>query len=200
VSGDERLRLFLALRMPDEILDEVERWQRENLPGVRALGRDHLHVTLAFLGHRPAGELESIVDVLRAAAAAAGRIRLTPVRYRETRSVGMLVLDDEADRATALAEDVQERLERLGVYERERRRWLPHLTVARWSGRRLGGARPGAEAAALPPLERGHRRPRLQPQLPPRRTFVPSDAAAYVSRLEPGGARYAVLKSVALGG
>jgi RNA 2',3'-cyclic 3'-phosphodiesterase len=177
VSGDERLRLFLALRMPDEILDEVERWQRENLPGVRTLGRDRLHVTLAFLGHRPAGELESIVDVLRAAAAAAGRIRLTPVRYRETRSIGMLVLDDEADRATALAEDVQERLERLGVYERERRRWLPHLTVARW-----------------------RERPRLQPQLPPRRTFVPSDAAAYVSRLQPGGARYAVLKSVALGG
>ena len=29
VSGDERLRLFLALRLPDDVLDQVERWQRE---------------------------------------------------------------------------------------------------------------------------------------------------------------------------
>jgi RNA 2',3'-cyclic 3'-phosphodiesterase len=177
VGGDERLRLFLALRLPDDVLDELGRWQHEQLPGVRTLRREQLHITLAFLGHRRADELDSIVDALRAAAATAGGIRLTPVRYRETRSVGMLVLEDEADRAAALAEDVQQRLERLGVYERERRRWLPHLTVARW-----------------------RERPRLRPEPPPRRTFVPSDAAAYVSRLHPGGARYAVLKSVALGG
>ena len=33
----------------------------------------------------------------------------------------MLVLDDEGGRATLLADDVQERLERLGVYRREAR-------------------------------------------------------------------------------
>jgi 2'-5' RNA ligase len=176
VGGDERLRLFLALRLPDETLEEVERWQREHLPRVRLVGREQLHVTLAFLGHRPADELEAIVAALADAARGVGEIRLTPVRYRETRSVGMLVLDDEAGRATALAADLHARLAALGIYEPERRPWLPHLTVARW-----------------------RQRPRLEPELP-RRTFVPSDAAAYVSRLHPGGARYAVLKSVALGG
>jgi RNA 2',3'-cyclic 3'-phosphodiesterase len=176
VSGDERLRLFLALRIPAGVLEEIERWQREQLHGVRILGREQLHVTLAFLGHRPAGELGAIVEALREAAAAAGEIRLTPGLYRETRSVGMLVLEDEAGRAAALAEDVQERLEALGVYARERRRWLPHLTVARW-----------------------RERPHLRPEDPPRRTFVPSDAAAYLSRLRPGGAEYRVLESVALG-
>ena len=44
----------------------------------------------------------------------------------------MLVLDDEGGRAAALAEDLQGRLEALGVYRRERRTWLPHLTVARF--------------------------------------------------------------------
>ena len=48
VSGDERLRLFLALRVPGDVLDEVERWQREQLPGPRLVGRENLHVTLAF--------------------------------------------------------------------------------------------------------------------------------------------------------
>ena len=57
------------------------------------------------------------------------------------------------------------------------RPWLPHLTVARWR---------------VPP--------QLRPELPSVGTFVPSDAAAYLSRLHPGGARYEVLESVALGG
>ncbi|HZT85027.1 MAG TPA: RNA 2',3'-cyclic phosphodiesterase [Gaiellaceae bacterium] len=177
MSGDERLRLFLALRLPDDVLDAVERWQRERFAEVRTVPRDHLHVTLAFLGHRPAGELESIVDALRTAAAGAGEIRLIPLRYRETRSVGMLVLEDEGGRAALLAGDLQARLERLGVYRREGRPWLPHLTVARW-----------------------RERPRLQLEPPPVRTFVPSDAAAYLSRLHPTGARYEVVESVALGG
>jgi RNA 2',3'-cyclic 3'-phosphodiesterase len=177
VSGGERLRLFLALRLPDGTLDEIERWQREQISDVRLVRRELLHVTLAFVGHRPAGELEAIVDALRKAAAGAGEIRLTPVRYRETRTVGMLVLDDGGGEATRLAGDLQERLDQLGVYRREGRPWLPHLTVARW-----------------------RERPRLRPELPSVGTFVPSDVAAYLSRLHPSGARYEVLESVALGG
>jgi RNA 2',3'-cyclic 3'-phosphodiesterase len=177
VSGDERIRLFLALRIPEDVLDETERWQAEWLARVRIVPRGHLHVTLAFLGHRPAGELEPVLDALRDAAAGAGEIRLTPSRYRETRSVGMLVLSDEGGRAAQLAVDVQERLEQLGVYRREGRAWLPHVTVARF-----------------------RQRPRLQPDPPPTGTFVPSDAAAYLSRLRPSGAQYEVLESVALGG
>ena len=177
VSGDERIRLFLALRLPDGVLDEIEHWQREQLSEVRVVPREHLHVTLAFLGHRPAAELDAIVDALREAAAGANEIRLTPVRYRETRSVGMLVLGDEEDRASLLAGDLHKRLETLGVYRREGRPWLPHLTVARW-----------------------RERPRLRLEPPSVRTFVPSDAAAYLSRLHPSGAQYEVLESVALGG
>ena len=177
MSGDERLRLFLALRLPDDVVDSIERWQRARLAGVRAVPREHLHVTLAFLGHRPGDELDSIVAVLRNAAAGAREIHLTPVRYRETQSVGMLVLEDDGGRAARLAGDVQERLEGLGVQRRQARPWLPHLTVARWR------TRPGL---------------RLEP--PPVGTFVPSDAAAYLSRLHPGGARYEVVESVALGG
>ena len=200
VSGDERLRLFLALRLPDEVLDEIERWQRAQLTGVRVVRREHLHITLAFLGQRPASELESIGEALRDAAAGAGEIRLTPSRYRETRNVGMLVLEDDAGQAALLAGDVQARLEDLGIYRREGRPWLPHLTVARWTVRRLDGAHQGAETPALPASERSQRRPRLRLEPPPVRTFVPSDAAAYLSRLHPDGARYEVLESVALGG
>jgi len=180
VGGDDRLRLFLALRLPDPALDLLEAWQSEHLERMRVVPREHLHVTLAFLGHRPAGELPGIVAALREAAAGVREEPvLEPVRYRETRSVAMLVLDDEGGRAEALADDVHERLERLGVYRREGRRWLPHLTVGRFR------ERPGL---------------RLEP--PNRGTYVliPSDASAYLSRLRPGGAQYEILESVPLGG
>ena len=178
VGRDERLRLFLALRLPEPVLDVLEAWQDEQLRGVRVVPRGHLHITLAFLGSRPAGELEAIVGELRAAAAdAPADLRLAPSHYRETRSVAMLALDDLDGGATALAQSVQARLERLGVYRRERRAWLPHVTVARF-----------------------RERPRLRLEPPRMGTFVPSDAAAYLSRLHPGGAQYVVLESVGLGG
>jgi 2'-5' RNA ligase len=176
VAGDERLRLFLALRLPEPVLDAIERWQAAQLGGLRTVPRADLHVTLAFLGHRPGGELDSIIAALRAAAGAVrGGLRFAPSGYRETRSVAMVTLDDVSGAATALAEDVQARLELLGVYRREARPWLPHVTVARFR------ARPGL---------------RLEP--PAMGTFVPSDAAAYLSRLHPDGAQYAVLESVGL--
>ena len=89
----------------------------------------------------------------------------------------MLVCADEGGRAARLAIDLHERLERLGVYERERREWLPHITVIRFRDR-----------------------PRLSPPLPELGAVVTSEAAVYMSVLRPSGAQYEVLQSVALGG
>ena len=177
VGGRERLRLFCALRLPDAVLDALERWQGEQLRDGRIVPREHLHITLAFLGSRPAGELEAIAGALGGAAHDAGRIVLSGRRYRETRSVGMVVLEDETGGAGELAERLFDRLEALGVYEREKREWLPHVTVLRFRSP-----------------------PRLSPQAPDLGSFSPSDAAVYSSALRPTGAQYEVLESVPLGG
>jgi RNA 2',3'-cyclic 3'-phosphodiesterase len=180
VGSDAPLRLFCALRLPDDVLDGLVAWGTRALPerrGVRRVVRANLHVTLAFLGRRPADEVPAIARELREAAAAARPARFAVSRYRETRSVGMLVLDDEGDRATALAGDLHERLERLGVYEHERRPWLPHLTVVRF-----------------------RERPRLTLSLPELGAFGPSDAALYHSVLRSTGAQYEALETFALGG
>ena len=102
----------------------------------RRVESSNLHLTLAFLGARPRTELEAVAEALREAARLSEQpIVLAPLRYRETRSVAMLVLSDEHGRAERLALAVWERLERLGVYEREARRWLPHVTVLRFRTR-----------------------------------------------------------------
>ena len=174
------MRLFCALRLPAETVERLVAWGSAELAavsGVRVVPAAHLHVTLAFLGHRPVGELEAILGALREAAGAAVLPRLELRGYRETRSVGMLTFDDEGSRASALADALQARLEALCVYERERRSWLPHVNVLRF-----------------------RERPRLRPTLPILEPFVSSDAAAYLSRLRPGGAQYEVLESVPVGG
>jgi 2'-5' RNA ligase len=177
VSGGERLRLFCALRLPEDVSGELAAWQAQHLHEGRIVPPGHLHLTLAFLGSRARTEVEPIAAELRAAAASARPIRFEPVRYRETRSVGMLVLDDAGGAAGELARDLHDRLRRLRVYEPERRPWLAHVTVLRF-----------------------RRPPRLDPPLPALRAFSPSDAALYHSVLRSAGAQYDALESFALGG
>jgi RNA 2',3'-cyclic 3'-phosphodiesterase len=174
VEGDEQIRLFLALELPPGVEETLRAWSDRELSAGRRPGT--LHVTLAFLGSRPRSELEAIVGALRESAAESAPFELEPVRYRETRSVGMLVLADASGEATRLAERVQSRLEQLGVYRREARPWLPHITVVRFR-KRLG----------------------VQPPLPEIGPFAPSEAAAFLSRLHPSGARYEVIESCSLG-
>jgi RNA 2',3'-cyclic 3'-phosphodiesterase len=178
VPGDAKARLFCALRLPAETVERLVAWQHALPAGAfRVVPPENLHVTLAFLGSRPADELPAIGAVLREVAADARRPVLRVTRYRETRSVGMLALDDEDGRAADFAADLGERLERLGVYRRERRPWLAHVTVVRFR---------------VPP--------RLVASPPDLGEVAPSDACVFISVLRSSGAQYAVMESVALGG
>ena len=158
------------------MLDGLVAWQAEH-GLVRAVPPGNLHVTLAFLGARPAGDVPVVARELAAAARAADPIVLAPLRYRETRSVGMVVLADADGAGAGVADDLGGRLERLGLYHPERRPWLPHVTVSRFRER---------PRLTLPPPDLGR--------------FSPSDAAVYSSVLRRGGAEYEALESVALGG
>jgi 2'-5' RNA ligase len=187
VDGSDRLRLFCALELPASALEPVVAWQERELArgrggaggegAFRVVPPENLHLTLAFLGSRPARDVPAIAGALRGAVAGAGDLRLHLRGYRETRSVGMLTFDDEGGRTGALALRLHEALEGVGLFRREERPWLPHLTVLRF-----------------------RERPRLQPPLPELGEVSPSDAAVFISRLRSGGAQYEVVEAFALGG
>ena len=191
VEGDERLRLFLAFKLPDDVVRTLTEWQARALEG-RVVPPGNLHVTLAFLGSRPATEIPAILAVLEEAAREASQPLFELLRWRETRAAGMLVLrdrtgndrtsNDRTSNAAGLARQLHLALAELGVYRPEARPWLPHVTVLRY-----------------------RERPRLSPPLPDLGAFAPSEAAAYLSRLRPSGARYTapnyvLLESFRLGG
>ena len=177
VTGSDRLRLFCAFRLPAGAVGELAAWQAASLAGGRLVAPDDLHVTLAFLGARPPGDLPRVAEALREAAAGSARPRFGVRGYRETRSVGMLTLEDEDGRGAAIAGRLQALLEERGLYRAEARPWLAHVTVLRF-----------------------RERPHLRPAPPALANICPSDASVFLSRLSPRGAEYSVLESVALGG
>ena len=170
VEGDAKVRLFCGLRLPDDALDAVAAWQTRLARG-RIVPRDNLHFTLAFLGWQPRARVAEVVEALQRRCAKTTPPVFELERYRETRSVGMLVFyrDRGAERlALGLQKDL------LGRAERDT--WLPHVTVLRF-----------------------RERPRLRPQLPELGPVMTSEAAAYLSVLRPTGAEYVVLETVLLG-
>lgn len=175
VAPDAPLRLFLALDLPHDARAALAAWAHAAVGWGRRVREDDLHVTLAFLGARPAGEVPAIVETLRQAAE---RVEVGPLevrRWRVTRSVGMLVLADPEGGATRLRELVRARLAEAGIPVAGPEPWLPHVTVVR------------------------HRVPDdRHVALPAGRTLVPSDATAYLSRLSPTGARYTALARLPL--
>jgi 2'-5' RNA ligase len=181
----ERLRLFVALAVPEAARREVAAWARRSLGGIsdlRILDPELLHVTLAFLGWREASAVEQIAELLQEPLAGGGPPRLVPsataaLPRRHPRVVA-LDLTDHGERAAQVQREVAERLARAGLYEPELRPFRPHLTVAR-----------------VP--KRGVAMPALLPD-PPATGFDSSAVVLYRSDLGPSGARYTALAQAPL--
>jgi 2'-5' RNA ligase len=132
------VRLFIALELPADVRAGLARWAAVaggEDPALRLARDDALHVTLAFLGHRPGEEVAGLAQAVREAAATAdGPLALAlgePAWFDPRRPrVLTVLLDDGTGALATLYDELWTRLERLG-HERERRRFRPHATVAR---------------------------------------------------------------------
>ncbi|MEP6983759.1 MAG: RNA 2',3'-cyclic phosphodiesterase [Sphingomicrobium sp.] len=128
-------RLFVAIRPPEDIRDLLIDAMDDG-PEFRWQDDEQLHLTLRFIGEveRP------LADDL---AAELGRIRAQPFELRivgtgrfEQRSSGALWAGVEPrGPVTALAAKVERACIAVGL-EPERRAFHPHITLARWKGRR----------------------------------------------------------------
>src|SRR3954468_13503042 len=74
VATPERVRLFVALELPSRVRSALATWRSEAVGSrddLRLVAPASLHVTLAFLGSRPADELEPIATAVSDAVAGA---------------------------------------------------------------------------------------------------------------------------------
>ncbi len=134
-EGAESLRLFVAAELPQAAVQAVQRWQVEALGGRTELRITRPpHLTLVFLGATPARALSAVVAEL-------GELRFAPIPLeiggplalpsaRDPRVIALAVRDGTGGLSRLHAEAAA-RLAGRGLYAPERRRWLPHVTVAR---------------------------------------------------------------------
>ena len=183
--NDERVRLFVALELPEDVREAIVDWRRRavgNVRGLRLVAPESLHVTLCFLGWRFASEIDQIV------AACAGvpsrprpRLSVADAIWLPPRRPGVLAvkLDDVDSALGDIQRAFSEALGSVGLYTAEKRPFLPHVTL----GRVARGAR--VRAVSLP--------------APGRVEFDGATVALFRSRPMAGGSKYEALMEVALG-
>lgn len=150
-------RLFVAVEVDEEDRRALAAWARAAVgeaAGMRLVPADDVHLTLAFLGHRALDEVEPLGALVERwagtpapALRTAGALWLSPRRPH----VLTVAVADGDGRLAALHDEVWGALEAFG-FARERRRFRPHLTVARV---RRGWTAPSVRLPELP--ERGLR-------------------------------------------
>jgi RNA 2',3'-cyclic 3'-phosphodiesterase len=128
-------RLFVGIRPPapirDLLIDAMDdsadfRWQEE----------EQLHLTLRFVGEVEGRGAEDVAHALARIRAPKFELRISGVGRFEQRSSGALWAGVEPKRdVAALAAKVERVCQQVGL-EPERRAFHPHITLARWKGRR----------------------------------------------------------------
>jgi 2'-5' RNA ligase len=174
-------RLFVALDLPDPVVDALVAWRApllRELDALRAAPRVSLHVTLAFLGWRQEASIAPLSELVEACASAAGGVAGLALGEplwlpRRRPRVLAVALEDRHGQLGALQERLVAQLVAGSLYEREARPYLPHVTVARVRSGMVVRARELVAPATL--------------------AFAGEAVVLYRSQLSPAGARYTPL-------
>jgi RNA 2',3'-cyclic 3'-phosphodiesterase len=128
-------RLFVAIRPPEAIRDVLVdamdlsadfRWQND----------EQLHLTLRFVGEVDRPLANDLADALRGIRSAPLELRIAGLGHFEQRNSGVLWAGVEPKPPLAsLTAKVERICQSVGLAP-ERRAFHPHITLARWKGRR----------------------------------------------------------------
>ncbi|MGH1412563.1 MAG: RNA 2',3'-cyclic phosphodiesterase [Pelagimonas sp.] len=128
------MRLFLALPLPDHAVSDIETIQ-SRLPDGRAVPPENLHLTLVFLGDQDEAILGPLHDALLTLRAAPITLTLSGVADFGGRFGQAIGLAAEGGPALLdLQSRIRSRLHGAGIHL-ERRRFRPHVTLSRLSGK-----------------------------------------------------------------
>lgn len=177
-------RSFVALTLPGSALDQLETLQGQ-LPVGRVMTRDTLHLTLAFLGEQTDDALQELHEELSQIQSPKVTLRFGRAgMYGSPKRPALGIEAEASQELTRLHSDVARALRRAGLTV-QRRRFRPHVTIARLKG----------EAFADPRLL-GFMEAAMSYRAEP---VSVSQFALYESHLAPEGARHDVLAAYPLG-
>ncbi len=197
MSRGATARLFVAVDPPLQVCEELAEWAREQALSSRSAGSPNgalrpleaqsLHLTLCFLGSRPVGEIEALAATLAPSGEHAYELSVGAPLWlppRRPRALAVEIHDRDGE-LVRLQRRVSGALASVSTWEPERRRFRPHITLAR--------VRRAATATRRSTSDRMGREQSLPAT--PRLSFTPEAIALYRSWLAPEGARYEALAS-----
>jgi 2'-5' RNA ligase len=128
-------RLFVAIRPPEDIRDLLID-AMDDSPDFRWQDEEQLHLTLRFIGEVDRPIADDLADALTRVHAERIHARINGVGRFEQRSAGALWAGVEPKEPLAALSAKIERVCLTVGLEPERRAFHPHITLARWKGRR----------------------------------------------------------------
>ncbi|OPY71034.1 MAG: 2',5' RNA ligase family [Syntrophorhabdaceae bacterium PtaU1.Bin034] len=181
------MRAFLALEIPEDIigyLKKVTERLAKRTGGVRWVRNEGIHITVKFLGETEDALAESMKDILAPMGELFGPIAarlggLDAFPSRRSARVIVVKLKEGAEPIQAVFSEIEERLAGIDI-EKEKRGLVPHITLGR---RRVPKPFPNGDPMPIDEKD-----------------FVIQNLVLYKSTLTPGGAIYAPIWKIKLGG
>ncbi len=185
MSPADGVRLFVALELPAAVRGALSTWAHQHVGAMerlRLVDVSSLHVTLCFLGSRPATEIDDIAAVCRMAVSGltAAPLATGPALWLPPRRPRVLTIEraDAAGRLATIQSTLAHALAAQGLYTPETRPFLAHVTIAR--------------------VQREGRPRRTELSAPQPLTFSGDRITLFRSQLGQGPARYEALSSTEL--
>ena len=130
-------RLFVALSIPEE-QTEALRAMQSGLDGARWRPAENFHLTLAFIGETDRRGMEDALDALSAVEAPGVELRLAGLgAFGERKPRAVWAGVEPSPGLAHLQARVETALRRRG-FDLERRKFVPHVTLAYLKGARAG--------------------------------------------------------------
>ena len=143
------MRVFIAIDLPNEFRETLRKIQRELralTESVRWVAPESIHITLKFLGEIPDKRVDDIDAALTGLTWKPFTVTVRGVGFFPgNRSPRVFWAGMEAPTMQGLAEKLDTRMEQLG-FEKEKRAFRPHITLARAKNTRIDSALVSAAA------------------------------------------------------
>lgn len=194
------MRIFIALDIPDEIRQRIERFVegvRNFVPDARWVRPESLHVTLKFVGEKNPESVEQIKAALASIKANSFDLSFRGCGFFPTPKAARVfwIGIESKPELASLARQVDKATAALGI-PKEEHAFTPHLTLAR-AGR--GSGAPGWQKADGPNQNFQKLQEKLAALTPPEfGTMTAREFFLYESQLMRGGSRYTKIAQFAL--
>ena len=137
------MRVFIAIELPESVrrkLGDLERELRQATSSARWVSPESIHLTLKFIGEVSEARLGDIDEALAGLTWRPFQVSVHGVGFFPgTRSPRVFWAGLTASTMADLAQEIDTRMERFG-FDKEKRAFRPHVTLARARDSRLDGA------------------------------------------------------------